>query len=283
MSFTGNLASSPNNSSIYGQPSQGGDPDVLSLVNTMKNREMADFKEKANFMSDLSLKQDRLKKLFDPEQSSGGQTQNTVMAQDPNQMTGYQKGELGIRQQEANTESQKLAQQNKFGQESQDLKTKQEALNQQKSDQINADKNKKMQDDMDQYKGKLDLAYQQLQDKNTSAEQQLELHKTIAENTEAYHKLQMAQQQDKFEKSQSDHKDAMKNMQDKLDQASHSKTTTQMNADGTKKTVETDKGGTVQVQGKDGKTYEIPADKADEWNQQHAPDGDNSAYRLNPQ
>src|SRR5258708_31244549 len=106
--FMDSLASNPSGS-IYGQPSQTSDQDVLNLVNQKKDREMRDFKEKSNFMSDLSLRQEsRMRSLFPPESSQQGQPQNVVLGQDPNAMTGYQKGELGIRQQGINQDQQRL-------------------------------------------------------------------------------------------------------------------------------------------------------------------------------
>lgn len=260
MSFMDSLASNPS-SGISGMPNQLKDEDALGIVNRIKDREMQDFKDKSTFMADLSLKQDRMKRLYDTEgdqsnvqnNSQGDKPMNTVMATDPNQMTGYQKGELGIRQQSNNLESQKLAQSAKQGEEAISIKSAQEKLNQQKSDQINEEKNKKLENDMTVAKNKLDLAYQQLADKNITSEGQLALHKTIAENTEAYHKLQMAQQQAKFDKSQSDHEDAMKIMQQKLDQAGHTKQT-KTDSSGNSITTTTDKGSTnrIKVKGPNG-------------------------------
>lgn len=241
MSFMDSLASNPSGGGgIYGMPAQSGEPDVLNIVNRLKDREMNDFKEKANFMSDLSLRQDRMKRIFDT-QDPQQQQPNTAMGTDPNQMTGYQKGELGIRQQANNLDSQKLAQTAKLGEEALNIKDTQQKLNQQKSDQINADKQKKMEDDMAQYKGKLDLAYQQLQDKNTSAEQQLELHKTIAENTEAYHKLQMEKSQRALDEKDAAFKELQAQHKALLDQNAHTHQE-RSDAQGNKIITDTDKG-----------------------------------------
>src|SRR6266853_4468077 len=94
---------SPNTSSsnIYGQPPIQNQPDALSLVNKIKDRQMQDFKDKANFMQDLGVKQEairqgKLRTIYNlnTDQGDQNQQQNTVMGRDPNEMTGYEKGEL---------------------------------------------------------------------------------------------------------------------------------------------------------------------------------------------
>lgn len=60
------LAANPgsSSSSIYGQPQSPSDNDTLKIVNQLRNRELDDFKNKANFMADLSLKQEKLRDIF---------------------------------------------------------------------------------------------------------------------------------------------------------------------------------------------------------------------------
>src|SRR5713226_7367508 len=150
MTFMDSLAANSSNSpgsGVYGQPKIPDDQDTLFLVDRLKDREMRDFKDKTNFMSDLSLRQEsRMRDLFAPEKKSPSDMPVTMM-QDPNSMTGYQKGELGVRQQEVgqrqqglNLESQRLSKQERLGQEALDVKTAQEKLNQQKSDQAHQQK-----------------------------------------------------------------------------------------------------------------------------------------------
>lgn len=290
MSFMNSLMYNPSGG-VYGQPSQGGESDVLNLVRQIKQMNSNDFKDKANFMSDLSLKQDRLKRIYDTQDSSQGpQGQNTVMAADPNAMTGYQKGELGIRQQELGQNQQKINQTGKLGEEAATTKQAQEKLNQQKSDQINANKQADLERKIEESNQKIQLAQQALNDKTANQEAQLQSHKDLAAAVEERHKLEMANMQHRFDTTSDQHQQTIDEMQKRLDQNSRSSTTTEMNADGTKKTVTTKRGAaakTVQVKGKDGKTYEIPADKVDDWNSNHAPNQDlgnsTSPYRLNPQ
>src|SRR5574340_1064509 len=133
--FMESLASNPGGG-IY-NPYPGSSDDALKIVNQLKDREMQDFKNKAAFMSDLSLQQDRMRRIFDmqygtkPGEQVGQGSQpgqpggmNVVM-QDPNMMTGYQKGELGIRQAELAMNKEKLAQQGKMGQEALDIRSAQ--------------------------------------------------------------------------------------------------------------------------------------------------------------
>src|SRR5271170_1324381 len=106
--FMNSLAANPGNSGIYGQPGAADTDKTLAIVNKMKDREKADFKDKANFMADLSNKQDRIRALYNPQQQqSPGNPQpiNNAAAppiRDPNALTAAQSGELGIKQQQLN-------------------------------------------------------------------------------------------------------------------------------------------------------------------------------------
>ena len=228
---------------IYGQGGQSAQPDVLGIVNNLKDREMRDFRDKAQFMSDLSIKQDRLRRLYgldggksldQQESQQGQQPMNTVTGVDPNQMTGYQKADIGIKQQGMNLDSQKMAQASRMGEESLGIKSQQEQLNQQKSDQINAGKQADMQRKIDDSAQKIEMAQQALNSKNTNAESQLQAHKDMAAAVEERHKLEMAQKDQAFEDSKQLHAAQIKNMQDKLDQSGNTSTD---------KTIQYDKNG----------------------------------------
>ncbi len=273
-------------SSIYGQPGMGSDSQSLDIVNQIKNREMKDFQDKANFMADLSLRQQlRQRQMFPPEPSSTqgnnptndgsqGQPQNVVMAQDPNQLTGYQKADIGVRQQGQNLESQRLNQQGKLGQEAIDIKTQQEKLNQQKSDQINAQKQADMQRKITESEAKIKQAQDALADKTRNEKDQLQAHKDLAAAMEERHKLELAQKDAQFQKASDQHQEQIDALQKKVNQAGRTKTTTELNPDGTKKTVTTEKGDaadTVNVIGKDGKQYTIPKDKMNDMDSDGTP------------
>jgi hypothetical protein len=277
--FMQSLGANPaGGSGMYGQPGQSNNDDALGIVRQLKDREMEDFKNKAGFMSDLSIKQDRLRRLYGLDGSSQGQEQqsgqpNVVMGHDPSQMTGYQKGELGVRQQQLGQEQQAINQRGKLGQEALNIKGDQEKLNQQKSDQINAQKTADMQRKIEESNQKIELAKKALEDKTANAEAQLAAHKELAAAVEERHKLELAQKDHQFTTANETHQKAIKDMEDKLKQSQHSKTTTKISASGQEKTTETTRGSaadTIQVQDKDGNTFEIPADKKDEWDSTHA-------------
>lgn len=271
MSFMDNLAANPGGSGVYGQPAPQTDNDVLSVVNKLKDREMTDFQRKANFMSDLSLRQEaRQRMMFPPEQTPQG-GQNTIIQPDPNQMSGYQKGELDLKQkqlgQDANIDSQKLAQQGKLGQESLDLKTAQEKLNQQKSDQVNAAKGADLQRKIDDSNNKLELANKALEAKTQAGENTLQAHKDLAAATEERHKLEMENQKHEFQTkldAQQRQFDITSGQHDQVIKNAGNTTQTKTDSTGASITTTTRKGDAadnVNAVGKDGKTYSIPKDK----------------------
>lgn len=272
MSFMDNLANNPGGSGIYGSnntPDNFGPQDALNLVFQLKDRENRDFEHKANFMSDLSLKQDRMRNLFNPNKQEEKPQMNTVMAKDPNQMTGYEKGELDVKRQGLGIDKQRLAQQGKIGQGALDIKQQQADLAQQKSDQINATKQADMERKINESTKKFELAQAELDRKTKAGEDTLQAHKDVAAAIEERHKLEMAQKDTAFQESKRLHDAQIKDMEDKAKNSSESETTTEINPEGTKKTVTTNKGGTVQVIGKDGKSYTIPKNKLDDWNKNH--------------
>ena len=257
------LSANPSStSSIYGMPDQQSDQSVLDIVNKLKDREMQDFRDKANFMSDLSLRQEqRMRNLYDPEKSNLNQKQNTVMV---NQMTPYEQGELGIKQQGLNLESQRIGQQGKLGQQALDIKSQQEQLNKQKSDQINAQKQADLERKINEANQKIELAQQALQQKSDNAAAQLEAHKALAAAVEERHKLELDMKQHQFDVTSEQHQKQIKLLEERLKQAGVTETTTEINPERTRETVTTkrgDKAGTVNVIGKDGNQYTIPRDK----------------------
>lgn len=288
------------NSGIYGQsgPVGMGTGDALALVNQLKDREMRDFKDKANFMADLSLKQDRLRKLYDPANMNGdsgninggmnGQPRSVMLARDPTQMTPYEKGELGIRQQQVGMEGQRIAQEGKLGQGRLDIQQEKERLNEEKNRQIFETKQADMQRKIEESNAKLELAQKQLDSKNTNAENALQAHKDIAAAIEERHKLEMQQMQMKYDELKRMHDATIANMNNKTNQNRNTRTTTEINPEGTRRTTTTERGfqnkssnvptqnpdGTYSVVGPDGKKYTIPANKLDDWNQNHQPESE---------
>ena len=291
MSFMDNLANNPSGSgSIYGQP---GPPDydrILGVVNRLKDREMKDFQDKSNFMSDLTLKQDRLKAVFDTQQrmnqraemqqfsgeqgQQGQQGMNVVLGQDPNQMNEYQKGQLGMRQKELNLDSQKLAQQGKLGQERIDIQDATQKLGQQKSDQINIQKKAELEQDIKESNRKLEYSMQALQDKNLAADARLKLQEDIAKLAEERHNLDREQRDAQFKTTNENHLATIEQQRKQLEQNADTEQTIEYNPDGTRKSVATKKGASarrVEVKDSNGKVIgTVPEDKLDDWNKNHA-------------
>ena len=275
MSFMGNLAANPSGSGgIYGQPGQQTNGDTLSLVRQLKDREMQDFKDKASFMSDLSLKQDRMRSLFQPAslstqdqqmQQGQGQSQqmNTVMAKDPNQMTGYEKGELGMKQQGMNLDSQRMNQQGKLGQEALDVKTQQQNLTQQKSEMQNTRLMADMQRKSEDANQRLQLAQQALNDRNTTAEARISLQKEAAVAAKAAFDANSQMKQTQFDATNKSHLDTIAQQQKTLDQNANQ---TQVKTDnaGNTITTKTTKGSaanTIRVKGPNGESGTVNADE----------------------
>src|SRR5712664_3668918 len=179
MTFMQNLANNPSGG-IYDSGNRASSTgDTLDIVNRLKDREKRDFMDKANFMSDLSLKQERLRSMYNPDTSQGvmggysgpsgqqgqnapSQGMNTVMAHDPSQMTAFQKGELGVRQQGMNLESQRLAQSGRMGEERLGIQRSQEKLNEEKNKGIHEQKQADMQRKIEDSTKKFELAQAEL-------------------------------------------------------------------------------------------------------------------------
>lgn len=272
MSFMSSLAANPSSSGIYGQSGQ--QDDILGIVNQLKDREWRDFQNKANFMSDLSIKQDRMRRLFDTEGQQEQQPQqpmNTVMGRDPNEMTGYQKGELGIRQQQLGQEQQKIAQAGRLGQERINIQSEQQDLNQQKSDQINATKQADMQRKISESDKKIALAQQALEQRTDNAEAQLQARRDLAAATEERHKLELENKQHQFDTVSEKDKQQIKIMEERLKQSGHT-VETKKDAEGNEVTTDTKKGSAakkIKVTAPDGTVGYIPEDMLDDWNSQY--------------
>jgi hypothetical protein len=265
-----NLAANPSGGSgVYGQPGAMTDDNALGIVSQLKDREMKDFKDKANFMSDLSLKQDRMRRIFDtaepqnPQGPQNTQGMNVVLGKDPNAMTGYEKGELGIRQQQLGQEGQKIAQSGKLGQESMDIRSQQEKLNQQKSDQANTAKMADLQRKVEESTAAMGLSHEKLKANIEDHASHVQFLKDKAAADLAKQALDHAQIDAKAAETKRMDDAKLADIQEKLKQSSKTKTTTELDPSGNKRTVTTEKGSsnTVSVIGKDGKPYTIPKDK----------------------
>jgi hypothetical protein len=288
MSFIDNLAASPAGG-IYGQPGQQNNQnDVLGIVNQLKDREMRDFQNKANFMSDLSVKQDRLKQLFSPETASGipgsnAQTANGPVGgpsmqqggmnvqmgkteQDPNQLNAAQRAEMSMKQQGMGLEQQKIAQAGKMGEERLGIQKSQEQLNAKKEGDIHENAQAKLQAKIEESNGKLEQAQAALEAKTASGDAALKEHQALKDAMTERHKLELAQGQAKLDQKDAEFKVLQGQHDELIKQRGHT-TETKKDAQGNAITTDTTRGSAanmVNMKGRDGKTYPVPADKAEE-------------------
>lgn len=279
------LALNPAGSSsgIYGMPARQDDNDVLSLVNRLKDREMQDYKNRAQFDDERSLRQEmRMRSLYDlnkpptPMQMGINQTAENVKINpndilSPDQQIDFQnradKPKLDLEKQNLDLKRQDIAQQNKFSQQALDIKSQQEKINQQKADQTNQQKQADLERKIEETNKKIELAQQALQQKSDSAEAHLQAQKDMAAAVEERHKLEMAMKDHQFQITSEQHQKQIDALEERLKQQGNTETTTELDPSGNKKTVTTKKGDAatqVQVIGKDGKTYTIPKDKLDD-------------------
>jgi len=210
-------------------------------------------------------------------QNAPSQGMNTVMAHDPSQMTAFQKGELGVRQQGMNLESQRLAQSGRMGEERLGIQRSQEKLNEEKNKGIHEQKLADMQRKMEDSTKKFELAQAELDRKTKAGEDTIQAHKDLAAAVEERHKHELAQKDLVFEESKRVHDAAIKKMEEDSKNRSESETTTEVNPEGTKRTTTTKRGSaseTIIVDGPKTKSnpsgkYPIPKNKLDDWNKNH--------------
>jgi hypothetical protein len=270
-----NLASNPSGS-ISGQPGPD-NTDALGIVNQLKDREMRDFQNKANFMSELSLKQDRQRMLFDPANApknpslgpqSGGPQQSSGITpgSQSGQMNPQQTAEMSMRQQGMDLDKAKLAQAGKMGEERIANQTAQEKLNQQKSDQIHEQKQNELQAKITEANGKLTQAQAKLEATQGNAEATLAAHKDLAAAVEERHKLEIDNLNHRFEVTSGQHQQTIDNLTEQLKQRGNVHEV-KKDAQGNEITTDIKRGSAanmVNMKGRDGKTYPVPADKAEE-------------------
>lgn len=285
MAFLNNLVNNPTGG-IY-TPNSGPAPiDPLALINQVKDRDLRDFKDKANFMADLSLRQDRMKQIYDMYDAQG-QPRNVQMVNDPNaaggQMSAYQKGELDLKQkeltQQGNIESQRIAQQGKLGQEAADTRSAQEKLNQQKSDQIYQQKQNELQAKVDEATKRAQESADKLKQQESDFNKRLDNEREHQRNMEDLYKAGQAQKDHEFQQNNELNKQRIQALEDRINQSANTKTTTTISPDQNTRTTTVQRGsygpaaptknpdGTYTVTTPDGTKGTIPGDKLEEWNQ----------------
>ena len=256
MTFMSSLAANPSGSgSVFGMPGPQRGGDELQFVNNIKDREMNDYKNKANFMADLSIKQDRLRKLYGLDGGAGGQMQQPqgnqspeqqqqmLNAQDPSkQINPMQQAQLGLQQRGQDLESQRITQQGKMGQEAIDIKQQQADLNQQKSDQINALKTQEAENRRNEAEARLKLQGDTIENLKAYREAMDAWHKTQMEDKDRQHQKDKDQMQANIDALHAQMDRRLDQGDTRLDQAGNKEVTTNVNPEGTKRTVTTKSG-----------------------------------------
>lgn len=282
MGFVSNLAAAGSSPSGVANPlgsGTGNFGDILDVYNNIKDREMRDFQNKASFMADLSLKQDRLRKLYDTMDStygmgpqitdtqktgtnpSGQPQQNVVLGQDPNALTGYQKADLSMKQNAQNIESQRVAQQGRIGQEQVDIKQQQEKLNQQKSDQIRDQKINELQQKRDAALQKANETDAKLKQQEGDFNKKLDAMKQHEANMKELHDAETKLKDAQHEDAQIKMKANIDALKQRLDQASKQTKSTTVGGETKTETITKGTQDKVQMYGPDGSVHMIPKDK----------------------
>jgi len=246
------------NSSIYGAVAPDNDnhiADILSARQSMQRDDLNTFKNKANFMSDLSLRQNRMKSIYDLEgasqppanglfgmnngmTSNNGQPMNTVLREDPDHITPFQREGLSIRKDDNAIDRSRVEQQGRLGSERLSIQDAQQKLNQQKSDQIKLQKENELAAKIVDSEGRLAFAQKRLEQNANDTAARMELIKAKQDADAAKFEL-VSHQKDKQQEELNNYRAAQLAGKNR---PIESETTTEVNPDGTKKTVKTRKG-----------------------------------------
>lgn len=214
---------------------------IMPAFNQIRNRNVQDFKDKAQFSSDLGLRQERMRSLFAPEPQQGGVVYQPPPSEINNNrlISPFQAAGLEL-------DKQKLAEQKRTGSDKLALDQQKFGLEKEKSDQIYQTKQDEMTRKVDDANNKLKLAYDQLAQKGNDASATANFKQAQLDALTARHELEMAQKDKDREETVRIHDAQIKDMQDKLDAMQNTITTTEMNPDKTKKIVTTAKGDSAK-------------------------------------
>lgn len=172
------------------------DVDPVSMANNMLpvyQRRLAidrqDFEAKNNFMSDLSLKQQNLQRIFNPNQQQQGQQPNVVF--NPLGTDGI----APVDKAKLDLEKQKLQQGQVTDKAELDLKQKALELDKEKNKNIYDTKQQDMQRKVDDADARLKLAFDRLNLDANNATAHANFNKAQMDATEARHALELTQRQ----------------------------------------------------------------------------------------
>lgn len=245
---------------------------LMPFYHQVKNREIQDFKAKAQFANDLQLKQSRLQSTFNPSGNADG-SPNVVYQPSPGELekaradapiSALDQAKLGMERDKLNLDKSNVNNDNT-------LNERKFGLDQQKNEQIHQNKEDDLQRKSDEATARLKLAHDQLQAKQNDAAAQLAFHQAQQAASDANHKLELSHKDAELNESKRLHDAQIADMQAKLDALQNSTTVSEQNPEKSKITTTTTKGsksktvgGNITMVGQDGKSYQVPYDKVDD-------------------
>jgi len=253
MGFFDSLAANPSGSGIYGLGGQE-KPDygsAMSMNMELRRRDMNDFMKKANFMSDLSMKQNRLQSIYgtNPMASgasssnvSGGQPMNTFFREDPDRITPLQRETMNLKREDLGIDRSRIAQTSRLGSEKLALDKEGHALDVKKNQQIFDTKQANMERKFDEANKRLALAQDQLNQRANDSNARIELQRAQQEATTARHALDISRKDTQLEETRRMHQAQIDDILARRDQSSNVVQESEANPEGTKKVVTTKKG-----------------------------------------
>lgn len=247
-------------SSVYNDNPMENDSDFfnreMSMDEELRRRDMNDFRQKNQFMSELSNRQPRMQQLFNPTPSRDmkAPTEGMDVVFKDNAITPFQKAGLDLKGEDTRIDRAKLGNDTrrvnlaeKMGEEKLDLEGKKHELNVEKNKNIFETKQADLQRKVDEAANKLDLADRQLALKKDDSAATVARHKAELDATNARHALEMHQKENALAEATRLHDAQIADAKKKTEQSAESETTTELNADGTKKTVKTQKGAKKRI------------------------------------
>lgn len=266
----------------FGDPGQGNNgadslTQLLPIFHEIKNRELHDYEMKGRINQDLAIRQERQRLMFDPATGMGKTTNNEISKGINNanpematavkeDLTPQDKAKFGLEKSAQDIEKSKIAQQGKLGEERVGVQKAQEELNATKNENIHNIKMADMQRKVDEATQRMGLAYSQLEQRGNDSAAHLDFMKAKAAADEARFNLELTRRDAAHEETVRYHNARIDEANKRLEAAGQPTIeSTEVNADGTHKTVTKSKGEnkaydsntTYRMKGKDGKAYMV--------------------------
>lgn len=260
MGFFDSLAANPTGSGIYGNTGAKS-PDfgtALSIDEEMRRRNKNDMMQNANFMSNLQVRQNRMNSIYGTNPMAPGMGQpggptgmvtglnnpqmQTVFKEDPDRITPIQRERLNISREDLANDRAKIGVTSRLGEERLKDADAKHDLDVKKNQNIFDTKQADLQRKHDEAQQKLELAQRQFEQRSGDANAKNDFLKAKMEADAARHQLESAQKDRTLEETKRLHDAQIAKMQEQSDQAGNTEQTTELNPEGTKRTVSTKRG-----------------------------------------